>query len=89
HSGARRVAVVLGRSDGSVVAVIEDDGTGFDPENVTQTPTPGRSGNGRSRLGLFGMRERVGLVGGTLEIESNPGQGTTVIARIPLSAPPG
>ena len=40
------------------------------------------------RLGLIGMRERVGLVGGTLEIESTPGCGTTVFARISIAPDP-
>jgi signal transduction histidine kinase len=84
HAGARRIAVVLGRHAGHAVAVIEDDGIGFDPELVTQTPTPGRNSDARSRLGLVGMRERVALLGGTLEIESAPGQATTIIARVPL-----
>lgn len=83
HAGARRVAVVVGESARQAVAVIEDDGVGFDLEGVSQTPS-GRQPSDRERLGLLGMRERVTLVGGTLEIESTPGQGTTVIARIPL-----
>jgi signal transduction histidine kinase len=78
HAGARRVSVVLLRSAGQAVAVVEDDGVGFDTESVTAP-----AGDGR-RLGLLGMRERVALVGGTLTIESLPGRGTTVIARIPL-----
>jgi signal transduction histidine kinase len=59
-----------------VVAVVEDDGAGFDPAAAAQ---PG------GRLGLLGMRERVELVDGHLTVESAPGGGTTVIARIPLS----
>jgi len=39
-------------------------------------------------LGLLGMRERIELVGGTLDIESSPGAGTTVIARVPLENNP-
>jgi signal transduction histidine kinase len=59
------------------VAIVEDDGAGFDAEAaLTGKPT--------GRLGLLGMRERLALVGGTLEVESTPGAGTTVFARIPL-----
>jgi two-component system sensor histidine kinase NreB len=54
---------------------IVDDGVGFDPEQVEKT------GNG---LGLFGMRERAQLLGGTVEIRSAPGEGTTVFVKIPL-----
>jgi len=79
HAAASRGSVVLGRRDSEAVAVIEDDGTGFDPQTVL-VPTLGRRGG----LGLAGMRERVGLLGGSVEIESEPGRGTTVIARIPL-----
>jgi signal transduction histidine kinase len=78
HAGARRVSLVLQRTPPGVVAVIEDDGQGFDPE--------GAAASAAGRLGLLGMRERLVLVGGTLTIESTPGGGTTVIARIPLAA---
>jgi signal transduction histidine kinase len=73
HARARRVSVVLQRSAGVVSAVIEDDGKGFDPDSLTT-----------HRLGILGMRERAALVGGTLTVESTPGSGTTVLARIPL-----
>jgi signal transduction histidine kinase len=73
HAGARRVSILLTRKDGSVAAVIEDDGVGFDPEADV--------GEG---LGLAGMRERVGLVGGRLTIESAGGAGTTLVAEVPL-----
>lgn len=73
HADAKRVSVVLQRTSGQVSAVIEDDGRGFSAERI-----------GEHRLGILGMRERVGLVGGTLTIESIPDRSTTVIARIPL-----
>ena len=78
HAAARRVSVVLQRSPGQVSAVVEDDGRGFDAEAVAA-----------HRLGILGMRERVGLVGGTLVVESGPGRGTTLIARVPLAAGEG
>jgi signal transduction histidine kinase len=78
HAGATRVGVMIGKRDGQAVAVVEDDGRGFDPEE----PTP--AGAARPALGLIGMRERVALLGGTLEIESTAGEGTTVFARIPV-----
>lgn len=85
HAGAGQVSVVLTCRKGEVVAMVEDDGCGFDAEGVAQTPTPGRPEGERGRLGLLGMRERVALAGGALEVESAPGQGTTVIARVPLA----
>ena len=79
HAEARRVSLILEHRDGYAVAVIEDDGKGFDAEAVMNAPMTER------RLGLLGMQERVALVGGTLEIESSPGAGTTVVARVPTT----
>jgi signal transduction histidine kinase len=79
HARARHVSVILERRDGHAVAIVEDDGTGFDAEAA-------RLGQPTGRLGLLGMRERMALVGGALEVESTPGAGTTVFARIPLPA---
>ena len=59
--------------DDGLLLAVADDGVGFDPDG------PSRGGH----LGLASMRERVRLVGGTLDIESAPGRGTTVIAWVP------
>ena len=74
HSGSEDVGVLLERMDGEISAIVEDNGSGFDVEAVT-------SGNSE-RLGLVGMRERIELIGGNLTIESSPGAGTTVYARV-------
>ena len=74
HARARNISIVLARKPGAVVAVIEDDGQGFDPKTV-------RDGG----FGLEGMRERVGLLDGRLQIESTEGSGTTLIAQVPLA----
>jgi signal transduction histidine kinase len=78
HARAASVNVIVQRDGGDVVAIVEDDGCGFDVAS--------RSGSARleGRLGLLGMKERAALVGGTCEIESRTGS-TTVIARIPLA----
>lgn len=76
HSGARSVEVKLRRRNNVITVAIRDDGRGFDVRKVTQTDGSG--------LGLFGMRERMALVGGTVEIESAPGRGTVITARVPL-----
>jgi signal transduction histidine kinase len=60
-----------------VHAIIEDDGRGFDARLAY------RSGNGSGRLGLLGIQERLGLVGGSLVVESAPDCGATLIVRIP------
>jgi signal transduction histidine kinase len=74
HSRARNISIVLVRKPGAVAAVIEDDGEGFDPASV-------RDGG----YGLVGMRERVGLLDGRLQIESSEGGGTTLVAEVPLA----
>jgi len=77
HAQARRVSLILQRSLDQVSAVIEDDGRGFDTEIGLRAT---------GRLGLLGMQERLTLVGGSLTVESMPGSGTTVFARIPCPA---
>jgi two-component system, NarL family, sensor histidine kinase DevS len=74
HARASRVSVVLTRKEDSVSMVVEDDGIGFEPARVRE-----------DGLGLVGMRERVGLLGGRLTVESRPGAGTTFVAEVPLS----
>ena len=75
HANARHVSVVLSRQGRQLKLSIEDDGAGF---VVAQRPA--------GRLGLVGMRERIEALGGSLEIESAPGQGTTVLVSVPLQA---
>ena len=73
HSDARRVVVRLEHRADQVVLRVEDDGGGFDPASVPP-----------DRFGLVGMRERARLLGGTLTVESAPGDGSVVDVRIPL-----
>ena len=72
HGHASRVDVLLETRDHSVVLIVEDDGVGFD------TSDTGVSERG---AGLLGMRERAGLVGADFQVESKPGDGTSVYAR--------
>jgi signal transduction histidine kinase len=72
HAQARRVSILLVRRAGTVTAVVEDDGVGFDVDDARP-----------DGLGLSGMQERVGLLEGTLRVESSP-TGTTVAAEVPL-----
>jgi signal transduction histidine kinase len=73
HASARRVSISIARRDSAVAAVIEDDGDGFDPRIV-------REGG----VGLLGMRERLALLDGRVELESRPGAGTTLVAKVPF-----
>jgi PAS domain S-box-containing protein len=73
HAGAGTADVTLRPKDGGLLLAVRDDGVGFDQA---------RPGRARS-LGLASMRERVQLVNGTLDIESAPGRGTTVVAWVP------
>ncbi len=78
YAHARRVNVALTFPDGAAQLVVKDNGKGFDPDSVSG---PTRKG----RLGLFGMRERAGLLGGSIEISSAPGKGTEVRVQLPLN----
>ena len=79
HARAHRAAVLLERRQDRLVVIVEDDGNGFD-----QTRVEGE-GADRPSLGIFGMRERAALVGGTITIETAPGSGTTVFVEVPLA----
>ncbi|MEO8295604.1 MAG: PAS domain-containing protein, partial [Gemmatimonadota bacterium] len=81
HGKATKASIVLAHKAREVSLIIEDDGVGFD----TDAAPDGSRGNG-SRIGLRGIRERVMLAGGTLTIESHPGKGAALYARIPLPA---
>jgi signal transduction histidine kinase len=76
HSGASRIVLRLGTADGRVVLEVADDGAGFDPH---------ASGVRSRRLGLSSMEERARRLGGSLEIASAAGEGTTVRLEAPLS----
>jgi signal transduction histidine kinase len=75
---AKNVSVVVKRAGRSLQLTIDDRGDGFD--TVDGLGKPSKKGS----LGIPSMRERLGLIGGTLEIESSVGFGTTVFARIPM-----
>jgi PAS domain S-box-containing protein len=72
HAGARRVSVRLERDDTMVELQVQDDGVGFKP------------GANHRGLGLQGMRERAALLGGAVQLESAPGNGTLITARFPV-----
>ncbi|HLG33667.1 MAG TPA: PAS domain S-box protein [Bacteroidia bacterium] len=75
HSKATQVNSTLKSENGILKILIRDNGKGFNPEKIS----------GKKSLGLIMMRERAIGIGGTLEIASNPGQGTSVIFSLPLA----
>ncbi|HEY0261243.1 MAG TPA: sensor histidine kinase [Lacisediminihabitans sp.] len=74
HSGAGSATVELAGGDGMVSLTVNDDGAGFETS---------AAGTG---FGLPGMRDRLALVGGTLELRSSPGAGTTLTVSLPVGA---
>jgi len=78
HSEAKNATISLERKADELFVRIADDGKGFDVSKIT-----GIDESGRGR-GLFSMKERVGLLGGTCYVKSRPGEGTTVTGRVPV-----
>lgn len=75
HAQASQVEVNLDKTDREVLLSVHDNGQGF------STATPRK----RNSFGLIGLRERAQLLGGSVEISSTPGEGTTIEVRIPLA----
>jgi signal transduction histidine kinase len=71
HSGASHVKITVRQPNGAVSLTIEDDGAGFDPRRTRG-------------MGLLGMEERVRQLGGKLEVQSQPGKGTTLHISLPV-----
>jgi signal transduction histidine kinase len=78
HAEAQKVGVVLNVVGSDITMIVEDDGRGFLADSLSAAITPA------ARLGLIGIRERLALVDGSMEIESAPRRGTTVFIRIPI-----
>jgi len=85
HAHATKVDVILERNADSVLLIVEDDGVGFEEQEEEEEDEEER-GESSGGFGLLGMHERASLVGATLQIESTPGKGTTVLLR--MTAPP-
>ncbi|MEO1061261.1 MAG: sensor histidine kinase [Actinomycetota bacterium] len=81
HAGASRIDVTISRSGGQVLLDVVDDGGGFDPGDAP-TDVAGSVGG----HGLVGMRQRAAELGGSLVIDSEPGQGTSISAALPVEA---
>ena len=79
HSHARQVTIDFDGDESELLLAIEDNGDGFELVNLMQRPS--------EHLGIEGMRQRAVMMGGVLEIDSKPEQGTTIRVRMPLTAP--
>ena len=78
HARATRADVLLQLRDGRVMVMVEDNGVGFEPEQVRQRG---------DHVGLLGLEERAEALGGTLTVESAPGVGTTIVVEVPIADP--
>jgi signal transduction histidine kinase len=74
HAGAEQAWIRLGRTDGDLTFEVRDDGRGFDPAVVAKG------------TGLQGIADRLAAIGGEIEVRSAPGDGTTLVGRVPLGA---
>lgn len=77
HAQAENISVVIEKKEGRLLVTIEGDGIGFNPDLIIKSGP-------EAALGLIDMRERAELAGGTLRIDSTPGEGTTIYLRVPL-----
>ncbi len=84
HAEASQVSVSLAFGDSGIEVEIEDDGIGFDPSRISEEYRGDAKG-----LGLLGMEERVGLLDGTLRIDSAPGRGTRILVHVPVGTREG
>jgi len=78
HASAERARITLYRRDDRITLTVEDDGRGFDPASIRR-PSDEPTG-----IGLFSIEQRVDLLGGRLEIESEPGKGSSVTVSFGL-----
>ena len=85
HANASRVALTLSYMGDVIALDARDDGVGFDPSRA-DAETRDRTSGG---FGLKGMRERIEQTGGSLSVESAPGEGTTLVVELPMVAPEG
>lgn len=79
HGNADQITLLLSGAGDRLSLLLEDNGTGFEVEELSQAPL-------EEKIGIVGMRERVQLLGGSFDLESSPGHGTQVKVEVPLQA---
>ena len=79
HADAENASIILEYKPDQLLVCIKDDGKGFDVSKLTGVDDRGRGS------GVFGMKERVKLMGGSCSIESEPGKGTSIKVKIPTA----
>lgn len=79
HSQSTRLILAVERTSQGVIMIIEDDGVGFDPEALGVD-------HGKRHLGLISMKERAEILGGTLDVYTAPGKGTTIRVTVPVDS---
>jgi signal transduction histidine kinase len=79
HAAARHIWIELHQTESFLEVIVRDDGVGFEVAATQEQAARG------GRLGLLGMRERVQILGGSLDVEAGPGRGTRIRARFPLT----
>jgi signal transduction histidine kinase len=80
HAQASEIVVTLSYMDKEVALDVQDDGLGFDPQDLQNSP--GQGGDG---FGLLAMRQRAESIGGSVIVESSPGEGTTLVVQLPIA----
>jgi two-component system sensor histidine kinase UhpB len=81
HSAATDASIDIQMRDGAVVVTVIDNGRGF------AVPAEDTPGSARGGFGLFGMSERIRMLGGHMEIDARPGRGTTITLHLPVAEP--
>lgn len=88
HGKASKITITLDMGVDTITCIVEDNGQGFSPEAVFASESDSAAPSENKALGLKTLRERVELIGGGLEVQSEEGKGTKITVRIPAGKPP-
>jgi two-component system sensor histidine kinase DegS len=88
HGKASKITITLDMGADTITCIVEDNGQGFSPEAVFASESDSAAPSENKALGLKTLRERVELIGGGLEVQSEEGKGAKITVRIPAGKPP-